>query len=137
MKTLRWVEVNIFRIKATGSRGKELSRKTKKGPIKICNIHHIYCLAYCLANLFLGILESPKCQIAHFSSTGHSGDSPGGISTTSNISLQSRRAWSCLKHGLNNFILSALTSILSVLFCFCGCFLADVWEKAEVSLFLV
>ena len=52
---------------------------------------------------------------------------PRRYSTTCNISFQSRRTWSCLKHVSNNFILGAPTSILFVLFCFCGYFLADVW----------
>ena len=117
-----------FEKKATGSRRKELLRKTKKVLIKIYKIHHIYCLVYCLANLFPGLLESPKCQIVYFiSSTKQSGDSAGGISTTSNITFQSRWTWSCLKHVSNNFILGAPTIILFVLFCFCGYFLADVW----------
>ena len=29
--------------------------------IKIYNIHHIYCLANCLGNLFSGLLEWPEC----------------------------------------------------------------------------
>ena len=35
--------------------------KLKKVIIKIYNIHHIYCLANCLGNLFSGLLERPGC----------------------------------------------------------------------------
>ena len=41
-------------------------------------------------NLFLGLLERPKCQIIFFSGTKHSGYTHGGTSTTSNTSFQSR-----------------------------------------------
>ena len=66
MKTSREVEVKIFKEKLHDKEGKGLFRKTKKILIKIYNVHHIYCLTYCLANLFLGLLEKPKCQIVYF-----------------------------------------------------------------------
>ena len=128
METPRGVEIKIFRKKKLQDQDGRNFYVKRSSHKNIQYSHHIYCLAYCLANLFPGLLESPKCQIVYFiSSTIQSGESPGGISTTCNISFQSRRTWSCLKHVSNNFILGAPTSILFVLFCFCGYFLADVW----------
>ena len=82
----------------------------KKDFIKIYNLHHVCCLAYCLTELFPGLLpskhtasyrrlclidvemmcvywvERPRCQIVHFfPSIKHPRDSHGGTSTTSNI----------------------------------------------------
>ena len=56
---------NISQKKLQDQDGKKLFSKTEKVLIKIYNIHHIYCLAYCLANLFPGLLERPKCQIVY------------------------------------------------------------------------
>ena len=56
---------NISKKELENQEGKKLFRKTKKVIIKIYNNHHIYCLTYCLANLFPGLLGSPKCQIVY------------------------------------------------------------------------
>ena len=60
-----WGE-NISKEKLHDQEGKEISRKTKKVFIKMYNIHHFYCLTYCLANLLPGLLEKLKYEIVYF-----------------------------------------------------------------------
>ena len=134
LKTSRGFEVKIFRKKSCRIKREGTFTSNEKSSHK--NIQYSSrLLPRILPHKFIS-WTSKKSKMRNcifFTRTKHSGDSHWGISTTSNISIQLKRTWSCLKHVLNNFILSAPTSVLSVLFFFCGCFLADVWYLGVFS----
>ena len=90
---------NISKKPLQGQERKERFHKTKKVFRKIYNLHHIYYLGNCLVNLFAGLLQRQKYQIAFFFFYGanHSWDSRGSTSPINNISFQLGQTWSCLK----------------------------------------
>ena len=92
-----WVE--IFRNNLQDLEWKELFRKTKNVLIKkISKIYPIYCLANCLTNLFPGFKIDQNVKLYSFSLQYQPSWRQPWKHFHSNISLQLRGTWSCIKY---------------------------------------